>query len=123
MTYHIEHVTSALDFLRALPGRSVDHVISDPPYNESSKKARSTWKGKPSPSSLMGYTEDGLGGTKIGGIKWHLDNSDILDLTVEVLRVTRRWSILFCAIEQIGIYRIAAQEAWIRAGVWIPDYD
>lgn len=123
MTYHIEHVTSALDFLRALPDRSVDHVISDPPYNESARNARSVWKGKPSPGSLMGYTKDGLGGTKIGGIKWHLSDQDIRDLAAEVLRVTRRWSILFCAIEQIGAYRSAAQEAWIRTGVWIPDHD
>lgn len=39
-------------------------------------------------------------------------------LTEELLLLSRRWCICFCAVEMIGAYAAWAGEAWIRAGVW-----
>lgn len=36
-----------------------------------------------------------------------------------MLERARRWVICFCALEQLGEYRDAAGDAWVRAGIWV----
>lgn len=110
----------ALDLLRSLPDKSVDHTVTDPPYNKFARHARSLHKGRACDGTLP--PSDGLGGVSMG-IKWDLSHADIFALVPEILRVTRRWSIIFCALEQLGIYQLAGAEVWIRAGVWNPDVE
>lgn len=87
--------------LPALPDRSVEHVIGDPPYDERTHtRARSL---------------------KDGGSDIPIDFDPLADFAHvrEMLRVASRWSIAFCAVEQLGDYkRAAGEEAWTRGGIW-----
>lgn len=101
----------------ALPAQSVDVTITDPPYNAASRNARSVYDGKASASSL-GRSALGVKGE---GIAWDFSDVEIDRFVACALRVTKRWTLVFCALEQIGAYRAAAAKAWKRAGVWIPE--
>lgn len=93
--------------LAAMVADSVDHTITDPPYNERTHTKARTLKG--------------------GGSDIPIDFDPFSDYSqVNVwLGLTRRWVIAFCALEQLGFYEQAAgpwvknqQGGWVRAGVW-----
>jgi site-specific DNA-methyltransferase (adenine-specific) len=87
--------------MRELPDRSVDHAICDPPYDERTHaRARSL---------------------KDGGSDIPIDFAPLggFDHVSEMLRVTCRWVLCFCALEQLGDYkRASGDDAWVRSGVW-----
>jgi len=87
--------STCLEFIRTLPDKSVDVAIFDPPYDEK--------------------THDGALNAE------DIDFTPIVDFehVTEALRVTRRWVLCFCALEQLGAYQAKAGEAWIRAGIWV----
>lgn len=91
----------AADGLPSLPDGGVAHVISDPPYDERThSRARSL---------------------KDGGSDIQINFDPLANMlhVAEFLRVARRWSLAFCAVEQVGDYkRAAGDEAWTRAGIW-----
>ena len=98
-----EHCTLYLgDCLDVLPTLGkVDHVISDPPYDEKTHRGAVT-------------THDA---TKDYGVSFsHLESPESLARTL--LDLSERWVILFCAVEQIGGYATGAGASWVRAGVW-----
>ena len=82
-----------------LPDRSVDHVITDPPYDKRTHKGARACAGSPS-----GVAFDSL------------DN--VPEFVSESLRLARRWSISFCTFEMIAAYESAAKACWVRTGVW-----
>lgn len=86
----------------ALGDGAVDHVIGDPPYDERTHtRARSL---------------------KDGGSDIEIDFAVLPPLDAIVpsfIRCAKRWSIAFCAVEQIGEYARCAGEDWIRAGIWV----
>ena len=105
----------ALPFIASVGSQTMDVTLTDPPYNkEAQQGARSVYDGRTSGPSALGK-----GGE---GIAWHLTDDDISTLVRELVRVTRRWCLVFCALEQLGVYRRAALKAWTRAGMWSPDY-
>lgn len=84
-----------------------DVTIADPPYDEQTHEGAR-------------YGEGGKAGNLIDFAP--ITPEDVRRVTGELLRVTRRWVILFCSLEQIGAYRDAAGPCWIRSGVWVkPD--
>jgi site-specific DNA-methyltransferase (adenine-specific) len=86
--------------LPEMPEKSVAHVITDPPYNaETHSRARSL---------------------KDGGSNIPIDFAALasFDFVCELLRVSRRWVVAFCAVEQLGDYRKVAGDAWVRGGMW-----
>src|SRR6185437_223370 len=89
------HKSSCLEFIRTLPDKSVDVAIFDPPYDEK--------------------THDGALNAE------DIDFTPIVDFehVTEALRVTKRWVLCFCALEQLGAYQAKAGDAWIRAGIWV----
>ena len=90
--------------LPTLPDKSVAHVITDPPFNQrTSNNARTNNNWKPQSEAHAFIDFDGITPS---------------DFVSEWLRVAMRWSIGFCALEQLGEYASAAGDAWIRAGVW-----
>lgn len=117
----IENV-DAFELLRSLPDQSIDVTITDPPYNAAARNARSVYDGKASASSL-GRSALGIMGS---GIAWHLDDATIVDLTFELLRVTRRWVVICCALEHLGKFHDAAGGfrtakvggAYVRSCTW-----
>jgi site-specific DNA-methyltransferase (adenine-specific) len=80
---------------------SVDHIITDPPYDaETHENARSM---------------------KDGGSNIDIDFKPLQNM-IHVdyfMQLARRWSIAFCSLEQLGDYRRAARAGWIRAGLWV----
>lgn len=120
---HLERA-DALDVLQSLDDLSVDVVLTDPPYNAAARNARSIYDGKASPSSL-GRSALGKEGA---GIAWHLTDEEIPILVSEFLRVSRRWVVVFCALEHLGKIHDAAggfydakknpEGAFVRSCTW-----
>lgn len=78
---------------------SVDHVITDPPYDA---------------ETHYGARSGGLETAQ--GINFApIDPAWVAPL---ILGVSRRWVLAFCSLQQLGSYRIAAGPDWVRAGTW-----
>lgn len=98
--------------LAALGDGSVSHVITDPPYDEKThsnarrSEPASDWHVRP--------------GKKRGSAAIKIDFRHLTNyaFTTELIRVARRWVLAFCALEQLGDYRVATGKRWVRAGVW-----
>lgn len=88
--------------LASLEDKSIDHVISDPPYD-----ARTHKKG-----SIMSM--------KGGGTAIVVDFDALTDMRFvgECLRVSKRWNLFFCSLLQFVEYEKEAPKCWIRAGIW-----
>lgn len=89
------HNADCLEILRNMPDQSVDHVITDPPYDA--------------------MTHEGAVLDK------PIDFAPLADaemLVGELLRVSRGWVILFCSLEMLGEFKRISGKAWIRAGFW-----
>jgi len=89
------------EIMPQLEDGSVDHVIADPPYDQRTHERARSLKN---------------GGSDIAIDFSHLSNMQHVG---EFLRISRRWVIAFCALEQLGEYKVAAGDAaWIRGGLW-----
>lgn len=93
----------ALGVLSEMPAASVDHVLTDPPYDEHThEKARvySTAEAKP--------------------VSAGIDFPPIEPATIlaSFLQVARRWTLSFCSFEMVGEYAKASGKAWVRCGVY-----
>lgn len=92
------------EVLPTLPDASVAHVITDPPFdNRTSKGARTNHNWAPQGDAHAFIDFDGISPQSVAPL---------------LLRVALRWSIAFCALEQLGEYASIAAEAWVRSGVW-----
>lgn len=110
------HLGDCIEYLRTLPDKSVDHVITDPPYEaEAHTKQRRTKK-------------TGAEFAKI--IECPLDFSPITvadrqESARHFARVARRWVVVFCQAEAVQAWREALESggaAYKRACIWVkPD--
>ena len=80
-------------------------TITDPPYNEHVQKnlCSGSLVGK---KSVPKYE---LPFAPLKGYTWVRD----------LVRVTKRWSLVFCALEDLGLYKQACPEAYVRGCVWV----
>jgi DNA modification methylase len=85
----------------------VDHVITDPPYDEATHDGARRHEGGRSSS----------GGT-IQSIAIDFDPLDVATTMPALLGICRRWLLAFCSLEMLGDYKRAGADAWVRAGVW-----
>jgi DNA modification methylase len=83
----------------------VDHVITDPPYNEATHA-----------NGLCGSIGDFASQTGRGVSFAALDDAQALARAL--LSRASRWVVAFCALEQLGEYEAGAGPEWVRAGVW-----
>lgn len=83
-----------------LTDKAVDHVITDPPYDEETHENART--------------------TKDGGRPVDIDFAPIVpaDVAPKLVRVAKGWTLAFCSLEQIGEYRQAMGKRYIKAGFW-----
>ena len=90
---------------RSLPDRAVTHTFADPPYDERTHKGVKSNKG---------------GNGKDGGADIVVDFDVMRDWGVvpELIRVSDRWVLCFCATSMLRDYAEASGEAWIREGFW-----
>lgn len=102
------------------PPSEVDHVISDPPFTDHvSAKAkqregmynRQTKRVEPRPGRLGSNRGGGKHGLSFSGI-------EAADIGPALVALPRRWTVLFCAIEQVGEYAKACPEQWVRGCIW-----
>jgi len=95
------------------PPEAVDHVISDPPFDDRtnlgarSAVSRSAAARKANGSAAISRrTVESFTGIAPA------------DIVPDLVDISRRWVICFCAVEQIGHYQAAAGARWIRGGAW-----
>lgn len=99
------------DCLAVLPTlETVDHVITDPPYTQ-----RTTRNARTAPDRSHG---DNLDKARAYISFDGIDGSESR-LATEFLRVSSRWIVVFCALEQLGAYAQGFGAAWVRASAWL----
>jgi site-specific DNA-methyltransferase (adenine-specific) len=86
------------------PPTTVDHVITDPPFDEASHK-------------------NGRRGTGKDGVSESVDKSfdprAPATFAPELVDRCRRWCLCFCAVEQFGAYKAAVgEDRYFRSGIW-----
>lgn len=102
-----------LSGLASLADKSVDHVITDPPYSKDLYLRFRSGLGK---NDRRRDSTDfrQLANDKIGAI------DDILaEIAAHALRVARRWVVVFHDVEIGHRWREAFGKAYVRAGVWV----
>lgn len=94
-----------LPVLADLGKASVDHVITDPPYDERTHK---------------GARAHAIDSTEFAVVTVDIDfdPTDPACVVNPCLRVARRWAIAFCSFEMVGGYAEAAKGAWVRTGIY-----
>jgi DNA modification methylase len=96
----------AFEVLRSLGEASVDHVITDPPYDK-----RTHAKAVTGASRIAGVS------VEVTGVSF-----DALlsagDTAARIILAAKRWAIAFCSVEDIGAYAAGAGNGWVRAAVW-----
>lgn len=100
------------EVLPGLSAQSVAHTITDAPYSEQTHGgARTLWRKGARwrrPGKQEAASRIAIDFAPLDDVRWFL----------EALRVTRRWAMSFCELEQLGEYRAVAGDAWVRAQVW-----
>ena len=87
---------------RELPDRAVTHTIADPPYDARTHKGvRSVDSKGPISTIVVGF-----------------DVMSDWQVVPELIRVSDRWVICFCAMMMLPEYERAAGKEWIRDGIW-----
>ena len=83
-------------------GRLFDHTITDPPYDERTHAGARGARGRP-----LGLPFESL---------------PIESYLYGLLSVTKRWSIIFCPVEALGVFKQLAGPGYRRGGLWLkPD--
>jgi site-specific DNA-methyltransferase (adenine-specific) len=105
------HLGDCLPFLRSLPDKSVDHVITDPPYEAEAHGAS---------RRLLGGVIDRTP-LDFGAI-----TADVrVEFSIQAERVARGWVLAFCQVEAVWAWKVALESSgagWRRAMVWVkPD--
>ncbi|MBK9446156.1 MAG: site-specific DNA-methyltransferase [Betaproteobacteria bacterium] len=100
--------------LASLADKSVDHVITDPPYESEAHTLQ---------RRIFNGGEDRGGGIKSAPLDFGAIDKDTRGaVAVEIARVGRRWAVVFCQAEAVSLWRdaLAAGGAkWRRACVWV----
>lgn len=119
MTSHVVHLGDCLgpEGLASLPDKSVDHVITDPPYeaeahHQQARALNGPGRGRSvavlKPLDFAPMTEESRAQT-----------------AREMARVARRWVIVFCQAEAVQAWRealVAGGAVYKRAAIWVkPD--
>ena len=95
-----------MPILSSMPDAAVAHVITDPPYDEHTHKN----------ARCDSNTIDGVA-QKPTGVSFAA-LPDARGLAPTLVRVSKRWAVAFCTVEDIGAYRDGAGKSWVRSGVW-----
>ena len=113
-------------YLESLADGAVDHVITDPEYNERTHKGAIC--GTAQPDGGQRTIRDGgpMGGSRgrksrkaVLGVNFKaLEEAKAPGLAGQFVRVAKRSALVFCAFEQMWLYESGAPKAWIRSGIW-----
>jgi DNA modification methylase len=100
----------------------VDHVITDPPYDEHthSKQRRGAANGRGHQFGFNGGGSSGISMERHLGFRF-ITAEDMARVAREVARLSRRWVLIFCAMEQQAEWKLILAECGlehVRFGVW-----
>jgi site-specific DNA-methyltransferase (adenine-specific) len=116
-TLHLGDCLDPVTGLASLADKSVDHVITDPPY-----EAEAHTKGRRMLAGAGGRMRDGARIYE-SPLDFAPITSDIRDrVALEIGRVVVRWALAFCQAEVVGDWReslAAGGLGWRRSCVWI----
>jgi DNA modification methylase len=110
-----------LEGMAALEDRSVDHVLADPPYRRalyegfrSNSRARKVGQRTHGAKMSLSPNYQSLASESIGALE------DVLEpAAAHLLRLTRRWIVVFHDAESGDLWRKAFGDAYVRSGVWV----
>lgn len=113
-------LSDCLDILRDLPTHSIDHIITDPPYEkEAHKSSRRSQRG---PASLR---KNGAGFVSFPIDFEPMDPATRWMVAKHCARITRRWAMFFCQLEGVERWRESCEWYGLehrRPLVWVkPD--
>ena len=107
------------EVLAVLPAKSVDHVITDPPYSEAVHSKSRSGRGLPDSDAFacrarrkVEFGFDHLTPELRGAVSKHAG------------RIARRWSLVFSDVESTHLWRddlVAAGTEYVRTGIWIKE--
>lgn len=107
--------------LASLGDKSVDHVITDPPYEaEAHTKARRSMRGGGSTLKYGGAVRAIDAPLEISFAA--IDNETRTRSAQHFGRLSRRWVVAFCQAEAVSAWReafVGGALDWVRAGIWI----
>ncbi len=101
--------------LASLADKSVDHVITDPPYSEALYSRTRTNRGRAdlrTPNDVRNARE--LADLRIGAIDPILDQ-----VAAQIRRVAKRWIVVFHDVEIGDRWRAELTAEYIRTGAWV----
>ncbi len=102
MNFELYH-GDCFEYMRKMPDKSVDHIITDPPYSRQvHENAR---------SSKTGINEKSIPFDMI-------TEEQFFKFCSEAIRITKRWVIITCAFEYAG-EALKRRVNVIRVGVWV----
>ncbi len=104
--------------LASLDDKSVDHVITDPPYDEHTHRCgQRGHTGYKEPESSRGAT---FNRSRVLGFD-ALKPEQMSELGIQFGRISRRWVLVFCSLEMISDWRRALEAGglqYIRTAAW-----
>lgn len=111
------HQGDCLNFMRGLPDKSCDVVITDPPYSEhvhaKSRPAATLTDRAKYPSDLIRNRDFGFA---------HITEAEINAAAEQFARLTKRWVLVFCNVELAHVWRAALVKhglEYVRTGIWV----
>lgn len=108
----VRQVTDSFEFLAKATDACADVIFTDPPYSEHVHENMT--------SGTAMKRGDGKGG--IPKVTLPFGNLQQYDFAQDLVRCAKRWAIAFCAVEDFGAYRDAANgvapKSWVRGGIW-----
>lgn len=104
MSAHVAHVADSFEFMRHVDPRTVDVLLTDPPY---------------SPHVHANLCSGSLVGTKAVP-KYELPFAPLQGYAwlQDAVRITKRWVVSFCDVEAFGLIKGVCPETYVRGGIW-----
>lgn len=125
VTYSVALVKDSFDFLASAPDASVDHVLTDSPFN---KHVQSN---QISGTAVKQWVHGTLVSKGVPKVTLPFPPLEGFAFAQDLVRVAKRWAINFCAVEDFGEIRRAvtvettsprgklkSHTAWVRGGIW-----
>lgn len=112
MSDSVLHLGDCIEGMAALPARSVDYVITDPPYSAKvhakTMRGASGWKGAISVSRNLGFD--------------CLSSETMAAAAAQFARLSKRWVAVFCDVESVHLWIASLTDAgleYARTCAWI----
>lgn len=121
---HDLYLGDCLEGMKALPDKSVGHVICDPPYEAEAHTLQRRTKTDRGDGRQAGGGDRRI--TVVEPLSFHpMTEDERASAAAAMARVARRWIIVFCQAEAVPAWRSALEAGgavYKRAGVWVkPD--